>query len=98
MAKGLEDTTFYRYFPLLSVNEVGGGPDQFGVSVDEFHRLMEERARERPGALSGTSTHDTKRSEDSRARLDVLSEVAESWTAAVDGWRRIGERLKRESA
>ena len=94
MAKGLEDTAFYRDFPLLSLNEVGAGPGQFGLATEEFHRLMEERARERPGALSATSTHDTKRGEDSRARLNVLSEMPERWTAAVDGWRRMAERMK----
>jgi len=94
MAKGLEDTAFYRYFPLLSLNEVGGAPDRFGVQVDEFHRLMEERARERPGALSATSTHDTKRGEDARARLNVLSEIPEVWSAAVGEWRELATRLK----
>jgi (1->4)-alpha-D-glucan 1-alpha-D-glucosylmutase len=94
MAKGLEDTTFYRYFPLLSLNEVGGGPTRFGLPVDEFHHLMEERARERPGALSATSTHDTKRGEDGRARIDVLSEIPEAWGEAVSEWREIAARLK----
>lgn len=94
MAKGLEDTTFYRYFPLLSLNEVGGGPDRFGLTLAEFHRLMEERSRERPGALSGTSTHDTKRGEDGRARLDVLTEIPDAWTEAVTSWRELAARLK----
>jgi (1->4)-alpha-D-glucan 1-alpha-D-glucosylmutase len=94
MAKGLEDTTFYRYFPLLSLNEVGGGPSRFGISVEEFHHLMEDRARERPGSLSGTSTHDTKRGEDSRTRLDVLSEIPEEWTAAVAEWRELATSSK----
>ncbi len=94
MAKGLEDTAFYRYFPLLSLNEVGGSPERFGVTVEEFHRLMEERARERPAALSATATHDTKRGEDSRARLDVLSEIPDEWSAAVAEWREIALRLK----
>jgi (1->4)-alpha-D-glucan 1-alpha-D-glucosylmutase len=94
MAKGLEDTSFYRYFPLLSLNEVGGGPERFGLSTDEFHRAMEERARERPAGLSGTSTHDTKRGEDSRARLDVLSEIPDEWGNAVAKWRDIASRMK----
>jgi (1->4)-alpha-D-glucan 1-alpha-D-glucosylmutase len=94
MAKGLEDTTFYRYFPLLSLNEVGGGPERFGLPVEEFHRLMEERSRERAGALSATSTHDTKRGEDSRARLNVLSEIPDEWTATVGAWREIAARLR----
>jgi len=94
MAKGLEDTSFYRYFPLLSLDEVGGDPDRFGITVAEFHRLMEERARERPGALSATSTHDAKRGEDARIRLDVLSEIPEEWAAAVAAWREGAARLK----
>jgi (1->4)-alpha-D-glucan 1-alpha-D-glucosylmutase len=94
MAKGLEDTAFYRYFPLLSLNEVGGAPDRFGTTLDEFHRAMEERARERPGALSATSTHDTKRGEDARARLNVLSEVPDEWATAVESWRGVADRMK----
>jgi len=94
MAKGLEDTSFYRYFPLLSLDEVGGDPDRFGLTVAEFHRLMEERARERPGGLSATSTHDTKRGEDARIRLDVLSELPDEWTAAVAAWREAASRFK----
>ena len=94
MAKGLEDTSFYRYFPLLSLDEVGGDPDRFGLTIEEFHRLMEERARERPAALSGTSTHDTKRGEDARIRLNVLSEIPEEWAAAVTTWREAAARFK----
>src|SRR5437879_10070580 len=75
MAKGLEDTTFYVYNRFVSLNEVGGDPDQFGVSADVFHRYQQERQQRWPWALSATSTHDTKRSEDVRARLNVLSEV-----------------------
>ena len=94
MAKGVEDTAFYRYFPLLSLNEVGGGPARFGVSVPEFHRRMQERAKLRPGALSTTSTHDTKRAEDGRARLDVISEIPAEWADAVAEWRQIASALK----
>jgi (1->4)-alpha-D-glucan 1-alpha-D-glucosylmutase len=94
MAKGLEDTAFYRYFPLLALNEVGGGPERFGAPVDDFHRAMEERARERPAALSATSTHDTKRGEDARVRLDLLSEIPGEWAAAVAEWRDIAAQLK----
>jgi (1->4)-alpha-D-glucan 1-alpha-D-glucosylmutase len=75
MAKGLEDTTFYRWHPLASLNEVGGQPARLGVSVDEFHRHGAERRRDWPHSLLATSTHDTKRSEDVRARLTVLSEI-----------------------
>ncbi|HEY0713462.1 MAG TPA: malto-oligosyltrehalose synthase [Polyangia bacterium] len=94
MAKGLEDTTFYRYFPLLSLNEVGGEPKRFGLSTEEFHRLMEMRGRERAESMSATSTHDTKRGEDARTRLNVLSELPQEWTAAVENWRRVAERFK----
>ncbi|HEY0707327.1 MAG TPA: malto-oligosyltrehalose synthase [Polyangia bacterium] len=94
MAKGLEDTTFYRYFPLLSLNEVGGEPKRFGLTSEEFHRLMEMRGRERSESMSATSTHDTKRGEDSRTRLNVLSELPQEWIAAVESWRRTTERLK----
>ncbi len=94
MAKGVEDTAFYRYFPLLSLDEVGGGPAPFGISIDEFHRSMRDRASRRPGALSATSTHDTKRAEDSRARLGVLSEIPAEWAAAVRGWRAIVDPLR----
>lgn len=93
-AKGIEDTTFFRYFPLLSLNEVGGGPEAFGISIDEFHRRMTERARLRPASLSATSTHDTKRAEDHRARLDVLSEIPGEWIDAVAEWRAVAEPLK----
>lgn len=94
MAKGLEDTAFYRYFPLVSLNEVGGAPDCMSLSVEEFHRAMEERARERPAALSASSTHDTKRGEDARARLNVLSEIPAEWTEALAHFREIAAPLK----
>ena len=74
-AKGVEDTAFYRYHRLVSLNEVGGEPDRFGVSVDEFHRQCLVRLEKWPASLSATSTHDTKRSEDVRARIHVLSEI-----------------------
>jgi (1->4)-alpha-D-glucan 1-alpha-D-glucosylmutase len=94
MAKGTEDSAFFRYFPLLSLNEVGGGPAPFGISIAAFHRQMEDRARRRPGALSATSTHDTKRAEDNRARLDVISEVPSEWADAVEQWRQLAAPLK----
>jgi (1->4)-alpha-D-glucan 1-alpha-D-glucosylmutase len=94
MAKGIEDTAFFRHFPLLSLNEVGGGPSRFGISVAEFHATMVERARMRPAALSATQTHDTKRAEDHRTRLDVLSEVPAEWATAVSAWRQAGDALK----
>ena len=79
MAKGLEDTAFYVYNRLLSLNEVGDDADRFGVSAQELHRVFQERQARWPWALSALSTHDTKRSEDVRARLNVLSEMPEEW-------------------
>jgi (1->4)-alpha-D-glucan 1-alpha-D-glucosylmutase len=76
-AKGLEDTTFYRFYPLASLNEVGGEPAIFGVSLERFHTRNQERMEHWPAALSATSTHDTKRGEDVRARINVLSEMPE---------------------
>jgi (1->4)-alpha-D-glucan 1-alpha-D-glucosylmutase len=93
-AKGLEDTAFYRYFPLASLNEVGGEPDRFGTSVDEFHRFNRERLRTFAHGLSATTTHDTKRSEDTRARITVLSEIPEAWARAVARWRELNQRHK----
>ncbi|NIR29979.1 MAG: malto-oligosyltrehalose synthase [Gammaproteobacteria bacterium] len=95
MAKGIEDTAFYDYNRLLSLNEVGGDPNRFGVSADEFHRANGERARCWPHAMLTTSTHDTKRSEDVRARLNVLTEIPALWRRHVARWRRINRPRKR---
>jgi (1->4)-alpha-D-glucan 1-alpha-D-glucosylmutase len=92
MAKGVEDTAFYVFNRLVSLNEVGGEPDRFGVSVEEFHSFNRERAERWPGALSASSTHDTKRSEDVRARIDVLSEIPEAWAEAVNRWAEMNAR------
>ena len=81
MAKGIEDTAFYVYNRLLSLNEVGGDPGRFGVPPDELHRFLQDRQAAWPWALSPLSTHDTKRSEDVRARLNVLSEMPDEWRA-----------------
>jgi (1->4)-alpha-D-glucan 1-alpha-D-glucosylmutase len=89
MAKGLEDTAFYRYNRMLALNEVGGHPDQFRTSLGAFHYASEQRARRNPHAMLCTSTHDSKLGEDTRARLAVLSEVAEEWTRHVAAWSRI---------
>ncbi|MEV0597490.1 malto-oligosyltrehalose synthase [Nonomuraea cavernae] len=83
MAKGGEDTALYRWFPLSCLNEVGGEPDRFGCSVAEFHAYCADL---RPHTMTTLSTHDTKRSEDVRARLSVLSELPEEWAAAVTEW------------
>ncbi len=77
MAKGMEDTAFYIYNRLVSLNEVGGDPRRFGASTAAFHRLCRERAERWPHTMLATSTHDSKRSEDARCRLDVLSEIPE---------------------
>ncbi|WP_158044436.1 malto-oligosyltrehalose synthase [Skermanella pratensis] len=89
MAKGLEDTAFYRYNRLVSLNEVGGHPELFGVSVSAFHHANAERARRWPHAMLGTSTHDTKRGEDTRARINVLSEIPEEWERQIRTWSRM---------
>ena len=94
MAKGVEDTAFYRYLPLVSLNEVGGDPGRFGLPVADFHQAMTAAARHWPDAMLTLSTHDTKRSGDVRARLTLLSELPEAWELAVDRWSRHNERYK----
>jgi (1->4)-alpha-D-glucan 1-alpha-D-glucosylmutase len=86
MAKGLEDTAFYVYNRLLSLNEVGHDADRFGVSPEDLHRVNQERQARWPWALSALSTHDTKRSEDVRARLNVLSELPHEWQSCLQRW------------
>jgi (1->4)-alpha-D-glucan 1-alpha-D-glucosylmutase len=92
MAKGFEDTALYVYNRLLSLNEVGGDPTRFGASPEVFHRFNEDRRQRWPHALSATSTHDTKRSEDVRARLDVLSELPHQWQEKLRLWGRLNRR------
>ncbi len=92
MAKGVEDTTFFRYNRLLAGNEVGAHPSQFAESPPHFHAWAAERADSRPLSLSATSTHDTKRSEDARMRLSVLSELPGAWRREVRAWSRLNER------
>ena len=89
MAKGLEDTAFYRYNRFVALNEVGGEPERFGISAGAFHKANAQRARRWPGAMLATSTHDTKRGEDTRARLAVLADMPEEWTRQVQGWSRL---------
>ncbi|MFW6330290.1 MAG: malto-oligosyltrehalose synthase, partial [Gemmatimonadota bacterium] len=86
-AKGEEDTAFYRYHRLVALNEVGGDPGRWGVSPERFHARMRERAAEHPTTMNALSTHDTKRSEDVRARLVLLSEIPGAWADAVRRWR-----------
>ena len=83
MAKAVEDTVFYRYNRLIALNEVGGEPDHYGAEVDAFHEAMQIRLEDQPEGLLATSTHDTKRGEDARARLYTLSEEPERWAALV---------------
>ncbi|OQW31054.1 MAG: hypothetical protein A4E19_20595 [Nitrospira sp. SG-bin1] len=93
-AKGIEDTLFYRYNRLLSLNEVGGDPQQFGIAPEVFHRRMVDRLARWPKGLSATATHDTKRGEDARARLNVLSEIPDEWKARVTRWRKLNARYR----
>jgi len=95
MAKGLEDTAFYRYNRLVSLNEVGGTPARFGVSVDEFHRVNQERLDSWPHSMLSSSTHDSKRSEDVRARINVLSEMPAVWRLRLRRWRQWNRSKKR---
>ena len=83
MAKGVEDCAFYRYPRLTSLNEVGGDPSVFALPVADFHDAMTRRQADRPHALTALTTHDTKRSEDARARIAVLAEVPDEWAAAL---------------
>jgi len=92
MAKGFEDTVLYRFNRLVSLNEVGGDPSRFGTSLSEFHAAMAERRRMHPHGLSASSTHDTKRSEDVRARINVLSEIPAEWRRRVAAWQKLNRR------
>jgi (1->4)-alpha-D-glucan 1-alpha-D-glucosylmutase len=91
MAKGVEDTTFYCLNHFLSVNEVGGDPGRFGASVDEFHNFCGKLQIRGRHSMLCSSTHDTKRSEDVRARLNVLSEIPREWRVAVSRWAKMNE-------
>ncbi len=94
MAKGMEDTAFYRYYPLASLNEVGGNPSRFGISANRFHRRNLIRAERWPNSMNATSTHDTKRGEDVRARINVLSEMSGDWYKAIRRWREMNRPRK----
>jgi (1->4)-alpha-D-glucan 1-alpha-D-glucosylmutase len=95
-AKGIEDTALYVYNRLLSLNEVGSDPTVFGLEPSAVHEWMTERQRAWPTALSATSTHDSKRGEDVRARLNVLSEIPGAWKAAIAKWRAVNRKFKTE--
>jgi (1->4)-alpha-D-glucan 1-alpha-D-glucosylmutase len=91
-AKGFEDTALYRFNRLVSLNEVGGDPSRFGVTLAEFHAENAARCRRSPHGLSATATHDTKRGEDVRARINVLSEIPDEWRRRVLLWQRLNRR------
>ncbi len=94
MAKGVEDTAFYLYAPLLSANEVGGDPVHLSTPESRFHSKNRMRRSDEPLALSATSTHDTKRSEDVRARINVLSEMSAEWCEKVEKWMRMNKKVR----
>jgi (1->4)-alpha-D-glucan 1-alpha-D-glucosylmutase len=94
MAKGVEDTAFYVYNRLVSLNEVGGAPERFGAPMETFHGQNIEGLKTRPLAMLSTSTHDTKRSEDVRARINVLSEIPGKWNEHVIQWSRYNRKIK----
>jgi (1->4)-alpha-D-glucan 1-alpha-D-glucosylmutase len=92
MAKGFEDTFLYVYHRLISLNEVGGDPGRFGLSLDAFHECNRARARIWPHAMNATATHDAKRGEDARARINVLSELPQDWERRLSRWRRLNRK------
>ena len=94
MAKGLEDTAFYAHNRLVSLNEVGGNPEKFGTTLETFHGQNIERSKFWPHALIASSTHDTKRSEDTRARINVLSEIPMEWSDRLTQWAHLNKRRK----
>ncbi|RIA55950.1 malto-oligosyltrehalose synthase [Dichotomicrobium thermohalophilum] len=94
MAKALEDTLFYRYNRLIALNEVGGEPERFGARPEQFHSAMTRRLARQPFGLSTTSTHDTKRAEDARARIYAISEMPDGWAAAVARWSGMNAGLR----
>lgn len=96
MAKGFEDTALYRYNRLISLNEVGGDPGRFGVTVDEFHAFCARAQRERPRTMITAATHDTKRGADARIRIDMISQAPESWLRTVRELSSIGASHRRD--
>jgi (1->4)-alpha-D-glucan 1-alpha-D-glucosylmutase len=98
MAKGVEDTAFYRYARLVALNEVGGDPSRFGMSVEQFHHANAQRLATHPLNLLVTQTHDTKRSGDVRARVGALSGIPEEWVAHVRRWFELNEPLRADGA
>lgn len=95
MAKGVEDTLMYTYNRFIAHNEVGDSPEAFGMSVEKFHKKMLDRQEHWPLSINATSTHDTKRGEDVRARLNVLSDIPDDWIKTVKDWQKLNAGLKR---
>ncbi|MFP3866833.1 MAG: malto-oligosyltrehalose synthase [Desulfobacteraceae bacterium] len=95
MAKGFEDTTLYIYNRLISLNEVGSDPKRFGMPLKEFHQYNQRKAKNWPHALNASSTHDTKRGEDVRARINVLSEIPAEWEKNLRKWSRLNQKKKK---
>ncbi|MBW4536128.1 MAG: malto-oligosyltrehalose synthase [Pleurocapsa minor HA4230-MV1] len=91
MAKGVEDTLLYVYNRLLSLNEVGGNPSHFGIELDLFHQFNQNKVKHWQHGMNTTATHDTKRGEDARSRLNVLSEIPQEWSRTVNQWREINQ-------
>lgn len=98
MAKGVEDTLMYTYNRFAGHNEVGDSPESFGMSAEEFHAAMQERQQHWPLSLNATSSHDTKRGEDVRARLNVLSDLPDDWLVQVQEWQGVNWGLKQNGA
>ncbi len=94
MAKGIEDTAFYSYNPFICHNEVGDSPGYFGIQTETFHKYMIERLEKQPLTMNAISTHDTKRGEDARARLNVLSDIPEKWMGVTQKWRELNRKFK----
>lgn len=88
-AKGIEDTLFYVYYRFLALNEVGGSPNHFGISQEKFHEFNQDRLSSWPDAMNATATHDTKRGEDVRSRLNVISELPDEWEQRVEVWSNL---------
>src|SRR5438045_4888623 len=98
MAKGVEDTAFYNFNRLISMNDVGGDPGRAGFDgLAEFHTRNAQIRERWPDTLNATSTHDTKRSEDARARINVLSEIPDLWARQVRRWWKMNAHLRRDS-
>lgn len=97
MAKGVEDTLLYVYNRLLSLNEVGGNPGHFGISLDLFHQFNQNKIQNWRYGMNTTSTHDTKRGEDARARLNVLSEIPQAWETQINQWSELNQAHKQSN-